>query len=128
MGTLFPLNTFNIPTCPHDPMLGNIECSHMVRVKAQNGAAKNVVTLYFFQGCPCLNFNHDNVGTYFLIFLHNMVDYNTKNSITKKIPFSNLYCEVPKYICGKKMYVIVYKYNQKMIKIIYNLYEICSIY
>jgi hypothetical protein len=57
-----------------------------------------------------------------------MVDYNTKNSITKKIPFSNLYCEVPKYICGKKMYVIVYKYNQKMIKIIYNLYEICSIY
>jgi hypothetical protein len=34
--------------------------------------------------------------------LHNMVDYNTKNSITKKIHFSNLYCEVPTYICGKK--------------------------
>jgi hypothetical protein len=41
-------------------------------------------------------------------FLHNMVDFNTKNSITKKIHFSNLYCEVPKYICGKKMYITMY--------------------
>jgi hypothetical protein len=41
-------------------------------------------------------------------FLHNMVDYNTKNSIAKKIPFSNLYCVIPKYICGEKMYVIMY--------------------
>jgi hypothetical protein len=44
----------------------------------------------------------------FSIFLHNMVDYNTKNSIAKEISFSNLYCEVPKYICRKKMYVTVY--------------------
>jgi hypothetical protein len=40
--------------------------------------------------------------------LHNMVDYNTKNSIAKKIPFSNLYCAIPKYFCGKKMYVTMY--------------------
>jgi hypothetical protein len=31
-----------------------------------------------------------------------MVDYNTKNSIAKKIPYFNLYCAIPKYICGKK--------------------------
>jgi hypothetical protein len=34
--------------------------------------------------------------------LYNMLDYNTKNSISKKIPFFNLYCVIPKYICGKK--------------------------
>jgi hypothetical protein len=64
-------------------------------------------------------------------FLHNMVDYNTKNSITKKILFSNLYCEVPKYICGKTMYITMYKkckYTQKMIEMIFSLYEICNIY
>jgi hypothetical protein len=33
--------------------------------------------------------------------LHNMVDYNTKNSIAKEFFFSNLYCTIPKYICGK---------------------------
>jgi len=44
----------------------------------------------------------------FLNFLHNMVGYNTKNSIAKKIPFSNLYCAIPKCICGKKMYVTMY--------------------
>jgi hypothetical protein len=31
-----------------------------------------------------------------------MVDHNTKNSIEKKILFSNLYCVNPKYIYGKK--------------------------
>jgi hypothetical protein len=64
-------------------------------------------------------------------FLHNMVDYNTKNSIAKKIIFSNLYCEVPKYICGKKsmsLYIKKCKYIQKMIEMIFSLYEICSIY
>ncbi len=61
-----------------------------------------------FQGCPYLNFNHDNIGAYFSIILHNMVDYNTKNLIAKKIPFLNLYCEVPKYISGKKMYITMY--------------------
>ncbi len=37
-----------------------------------------------------------------------MVYYNLKNAIAKKFPFSNLYCEVPKYICGKKMYFTMY--------------------
>jgi hypothetical protein len=37
-----------------------------------------------------------------------MADHNTKNSITKKIPFFNLYYAILKYIYGKKMYVIVY--------------------
>ncbi len=31
-----------------------------------------------------------------------MVDNNTKNSIAKKLFFFNLYCEVPKYICGQE--------------------------
>jgi len=37
-----------------------------------------------------------------------MVDHNTKNSIKKKIIFSNLYFLIPKYICDKKMYIIMY--------------------
>jgi hypothetical protein len=42
-------------------------------------------------------------------FSHIMVDHNTKYSkIKKKIPSSNLYCVIPKYICDKKMYVIMY--------------------
>jgi hypothetical protein len=65
-----------------------------------------------FQGCPCLNFNHSNIGAYFSNFLHNMVDYNTNNSIAKKIPFSNLCCEASKYICGKKMYITLYQKMQ----------------
>ncbi len=40
-------------------------------------------------------------------FLHNMVGYNTKNSIAKKF-FFNLYCEVSKYIYDKKMYITMY--------------------
>jgi hypothetical protein len=43
-------------------------------------------------------------------FLHNMVDHNTKNSIKKKIHFSNLYYVIPKYICDKKN---VHHYVQK---------------
>jgi hypothetical protein len=41
-------------------------------------------------------------------FLHNMVGNNTKDSIGKEMLFPNLYCVIPKYICGKKMYVITY--------------------
>jgi hypothetical protein len=37
-----------------------------------------------------------------------MVDHNTKNSIEKKILFSNLYRVIPKYICGKKMYITMH--------------------
>jgi len=60
-----------------------------------------------------------------------MVDYNTKNLIAKKIHFSNLCCEVAKYICGKKRMSLCTKkckYIQKMIEMIFSLYEICSIY
>ncbi len=32
-----------------------------------------------------------------------MVDHNTNNSITKKIHFFNLYCEVPKIFVAKKV-------------------------
>jgi len=63
--------------------------------------------------------------------LHNMVDYNTKNSIAKKFSFSNLYCAILKYICGKKYTWLCAKkckYTQKMIEMIFSLYEICSIY
>jgi hypothetical protein len=41
-------------------------------------------------------------------FLHNMIDYNTKNSIAILFNFSNLYCMIPNYIHGKTMYIIMY--------------------
>jgi hypothetical protein len=58
------------------------------KVKTHYGKAKNVVTSYYFLGI--------------LKLLHNMLNYNTKNSIAKNFFFSNLYCEVLKYIYGKK--------------------------
>jgi hypothetical protein len=64
-------------------------------------------------------------------FLHNMVDYNTKNSITKKIHVSNLHCAILKYICGKKCTLLCTKkckYIQKMIEMIFSFYEIYNIY
>jgi hypothetical protein len=60
-----------------------------------------------------------------------MVDYNTKDSIAEKILFSNLYCAILKYICGKKMYVTMYWKMQIYSKndwMVFSLYEICSIY
>jgi len=69
-----------------------------------------------FQGCLCLNFNHSNIGAYFFPnFLHNMVDYNTKNSITKKIPFFNLYCAIPNIFMAKKVHNCVLK-NENIFK------------
>ncbi len=64
-------------------------------------------------------------------FLHNMVGHNTKNSIIKKIIFptyivrfqSIFAIEKCMSMCTKKC-----KYIQKMIEIIFSLYEICSIY
>ncbi len=64
-------------------------------------------------------------------FLHNMVDYNTKNSITKKIIFPTYNVQFQSIfvtktctsICTKKC-----KYTQKMIEMIFSLYEICNIY
>ncbi len=44
-----------------------------------------------------------------------MVDYNKKNSIAKKIPFSNLYYEVPKYICENYICYYVLK-NANILK------------
>jgi hypothetical protein len=60
-----------------------------------------------------------------------MVDYNTKNSTTKKIHFSNIYFVIPKYICDKTMYIICIKkckYTKKMIEMMFSLYEICNMY
>jgi hypothetical protein len=69
---------------------------------------------------------------YFPIFLHNMVDYNTKNSIAKIFFFSNLYRAIPKYICGKKKCTSLcpkkYKYTQKLTKMTFSFYEICNIH
>jgi hypothetical protein len=66
----------------------------------------------------------------FSIFLHSMVDYNTKNSITKKI-FQLIMCNSKIIFVTKKCTLIrtkKCKYIQKMIEMIFNLYEICSIY
>jgi len=73
-----------------------------MRVKTHYGASKMLSHCIVFQGCPCLNFNHGNFQAYFPKIFANMVDHNTKNSIEKKILFSNLYCVNPKYIYGKK--------------------------
>jgi hypothetical protein len=72
------------------------------------GGSKMLSHCIVFQGCPCLNSNHGNIKAYFSKPFHNMVDYNTKSLITKIFFFPNLYCEVPKYISNKKMYVITY--------------------
>jgi hypothetical protein len=59
-----------------------------------------------------------------------MVDYNTKNSITMKIIFQLIFFHSEIYLwqkstslCTKKC-----KYTQKMIEMIFSLYEICNVY
>jgi hypothetical protein len=91
--------------------------------------AKMLSHCIFFQGCPCLNFNHGNIGAFFPIFLHNMVDYSTKNSttiffLTYSLQFQNIFVKKKcTLMCNKKC-----KYTQKMIEMIFSLYEICNIY
>jgi hypothetical protein len=72
------------------------------------GGPKMLSHYIIFQGCPCLNFNMVKLEHIFSKYLHNMVDYNTKNSIVNKIIFPTLYCANSKYICDKKMYVTMY--------------------
>jgi hypothetical protein len=103
---------------------GNIGWKHTT------GGPKMLSHCIVFEGCPCLNFNHGNIGAYFSnFFLHNMVNYNTKNSIT--IFFSNLYYEVPRIFVAKKYTSLCTKdvnILKKMIEMIFNFYEIFSIY
>jgi hypothetical protein len=77
------------------------------RVKAHYKGAKNVVTL-FSSGVHVWTSTMVILEHIFPNFLHNMVGHNTKNLIKKKIIFFNLYCVIPKYICGKRMYVTMY--------------------
>jgi len=84
------------------------------------GGAKMLSHCIAFQGCPCLNFNHGDIGAYFSKHLHNMVYYNTKNSIAKKNSFFQL------ILWGSKIYfwqkhcrspcIKECKYTQKMIE------------
>jgi len=62
-----------------------------------------------FQRCPCLNFNHGNIRAYFSKLMHNMVDYNTNNSITKIFNFFSTYIvRFQNIFVIKKMYIIVF--------------------
>jgi hypothetical protein len=42
------------------------------------GGPKMLSHCTILQWCPCLNFNHGNIGAYFFQNSCNMVDYNTK--------------------------------------------------
>jgi len=84
-----------------------------------------------FQRYPCLKFNQYNIGTYFFKFLHNMINYNTKNSITKKFFFSTYIVKFQNIFVIKKcmsLCIKKYKYIPKMIEMIFSFYEICNIY
>jgi hypothetical protein len=63
--------------------------------------------------------------------LHNMVSYNTKNSITNKIPFPTYIVWFQNIFMAKKctsLYTKNCKYTQKNIEMIFSIYEISSIY
>jgi hypothetical protein len=47
------------------------------------------VTMYYFLGVPCLNFNHVIICRIFTMFLHIMVSQNPNKSNSKKITFFN---------------------------------------
>jgi hypothetical protein len=64
-------------------------------------------------------------------FLHNMVDYNTKNSIARKIHFPTYIVWLQSIFVEKKCTSLCTKkckYTQKMSEMIFSIYEICSIY
>jgi len=77
--------------------------------KHTGGGQKCCHIILFFRGVHVWTSTMVILEHIFSIFLHNMVNYNI--SIKKKIPFSNLYCVIPKYICDKKMYIITYSKN-----------------
>ncbi len=63
--------------------------------------------------------------------LHNMIDYNIKNSITKKIPFPTYIVRFQNIFVAKKCTSLCTrkcKYTQNKIEMIFSFYEICSIY
>jgi hypothetical protein len=60
-----------------------------------------------------------------------MVDYNTKNIIAKNFFFPTYIVRFQSIFVAKKYTspcIKKYKYTQKMIEMIFSLYEICSIY
>jgi hypothetical protein len=64
-------------------------------------------------------------------FLHNMVNYNTKNSIAKNFIFQTYIVQFQNIFVAKKCMSLCTKkckYTQKMIELIFSLYEICNIY
>jgi hypothetical protein len=68
------------------------------------GGGRNVVTLYCFPGVSMFELQPWWYWSiFFQFFLHNMVYYNTNNSIAKKNFFSNLHYEVPKHISSKNI-------------------------
>jgi len=67
----------------------------------------------------------------FPIFLHNMVDYNTNNSIAKKIIFSTYIVRFQSIFVAKKRMSLCTKnckYTKKMIEMIFSFYENFSIH
>ncbi len=76
--------------------------------KHTRGGQKCCHIVYFFKDVHVWTSTMVILKHIFSKFLHNLVDYNTKKLIAKEIPFSNLYCEAPKYMRGKKMYATLY--------------------
>jgi hypothetical protein len=103
----------------------------MTKVKAHHKGAKIVVTLYYFFGVPCLNFN------YFIIMkdFHNVFTHygrsKPKEIKCEKITLLNfIWCDVRVYLCKKctLQRLKKWKYIHEMIEIFFNFYEICNIY
>ncbi len=106
-------------------LMGSPNCTY--QVKTHYGGPKMVSHCTVLHWCLCLNFNHDNIKVYFFIFLLNMVDYNTKSSITKKILFSNLYLRLQSIFVTKKCTSICTKNANILKKWFLNFYTICNI-
>ncbi len=71
------------------------------------------------------------LGHIFLIFLHNMVDYNTKIQLQRKLFFPTYIVRFQNIFVAKQCMSLCIKnckYTQKMIEMIFTLYEICNIY
>ncbi len=114
-----------------------IRAKHCTRVFAMGcentlrGGQQCCHIVLFSRGCPCLNFNHGNIGAYFFNFFHNMLDHNTKNSIAKIYFFPTYIVRFQSIFVAKKCMLLCTKkckYTKKMIEMSFRLYEICSIY
>jgi hypothetical protein len=120
----FFVDWFNLDSWVHWTLIGQIYVKRFDDESTSQGGQKCCHIVLLSKGV------HVWISTMVILehiypnFLHNMVDYNTKNSITKKIPLPTYIVQFQSIFVAKKCMSLCTKkckYTQKVIEMIFNL-------